>query len=99
MGANDLEQFIELFWEAFYINCDVNDLLAQLWTWWTNDLGDHPDFAGDFDAALGAIRARTIILNAETDRYFLRSIVNTKPAVFPTPSCGRFRRCGAIWRP
>lgn len=70
LGANDLEQFIELFWEAFYINCDVNDLLAQLWTWWTNDLGDHPDFAGDFDAALGAIRARTIILNAETDRYF-----------------------------
>ena len=28
---------------------------------------------GDFDAALGAIKARTIILNAETDRYEYRT--------------------------
>ncbi|MAS07755.1 MAG: hypothetical protein CL534_24135 [Ahrensia sp.] len=70
LGAENLEQFIELFWESFYLNCDVNDLLAQLWTWWNNDLSDHPAFDGDFDAALGAIKARTIILNAETDRYF-----------------------------
>jgi homoserine O-acetyltransferase len=34
-----------------------------------NDLGDHPRFGGDFEAALGSIQARTIILKAETDRY------------------------------
>jgi homoserine O-acetyltransferase len=34
-----------------------------------NDLGDHPRFGGGFEAALGSIQARTIILNAETDRY------------------------------
>jgi homoserine O-acetyltransferase len=69
-GAKDVEEFIDIFWEAFFIRCDANDLLAQMWTWWHNDLGDHPQFGGDFDAALGAIRARTIILNAETDQYF-----------------------------
>lgn len=69
-GAKDVEEFIENFWDAFYLKTDANDLLAQIATWWHNDLGDHPDFGGDFDAALGAITARTIILNADTDRYF-----------------------------
>ena len=69
-GAATVEEFIDYFWDAFFIKCDANDLLAQMWTWWHNDLGDHPEFSGDFEAALGAIRARTIILNAETDSYF-----------------------------
>jgi homoserine O-acetyltransferase len=69
-GARSAEEFIELFWDAFYLKNDANDLLAQFSTWLHNDLGDHPDFGGDFDAALGAITARTIIIQAETDRYF-----------------------------
>jgi homoserine O-acetyltransferase/O-succinyltransferase len=69
-GAENVAEFIDFFWEAFYVKCDANDLLAQMWTWWYNDLGDHERFGGDFEAALGAISARTIILNAETDRYF-----------------------------
>jgi homoserine O-acetyltransferase len=69
-GAADVGEFIDYFWDAFFIKCDANDLLAQMWTWWHNDLGDHADFGGDFDAALGAVGARTIILNAATDQYF-----------------------------
>jgi homoserine O-acetyltransferase len=69
-GAKDVPEFIDQFWDAFFLKCDANDLLAQMWTWWHNDLGDHPSFGGDFDAALAAIQARTIILNAETDQYF-----------------------------
>lgn len=69
-GAGDVEEFIDRFWDPFFLKCDANDLLAQMWTWWNNDLGDHADFGGDLDAALGAITARTIILNAETDSYF-----------------------------
>jgi len=69
-GADSAEEFIEIFWEPFFLKCDANDLLAQIRTWMHNDLGDHPNFGGDFDAALGSIRAKTIIMNAETDRYF-----------------------------
>lgn len=69
-GATDVESFIELFWEQLFVTSDANDLLTQLWTWWHNDLGDHPTFGGDVDAALGAIRARTIIIQSSTDRYF-----------------------------
>jgi homoserine O-acetyltransferase len=69
-GAKDVPEFIELFWEAFFVKCDANDLLAQMATWWHNDIGDHASFAGSFEAALGAISARAIILPAELDRYF-----------------------------
>jgi homoserine O-acetyltransferase/O-succinyltransferase len=69
-GARTSDEFIENFWDAFYLKNDANDLLSQFDTWFHNDLGDHPNFGGDFDAALGAITARTIIIQAETDRYF-----------------------------
>jgi len=69
-GARDTDDFVETFWDAFYVENDANDLLAQFTTWWNNDLGDHPIYGGDFDAALGAISARTIIIQSETDAYF-----------------------------
>ena len=69
-GARTTDEFVEIFWDAFYVKNDANDLLAQFTTWFHNDLGDHPSFGGDFDAALGAISARTTIIQAETDRYF-----------------------------
>jgi homoserine O-acetyltransferase len=69
-GASNVEEFIDYFWDQFFQKCDANDLLAQMWTWWHNDLGDHPTFDGDFDAALSAIQARTVVMQAETDQYF-----------------------------
>ena len=90
-GAADVEEFIEIFWDAFYVKCDANDLLAQIWTWWHNDLGDHPSFGGDFEAALGAITARTIILNARhrpvlpARRQRLRGGAHPQRRVAPDP--------------
>jgi len=69
-GARDVEHFIELFWEPFYLKNDANDLLSQLKTWRENNLGAHPNFGGDFERALGAITAKTVIIQAELDRYF-----------------------------
>ena len=69
-GAKDVEQFIDIFWDAFYVKNDANDLLAQIWTWWNGDLGDHPTFNGSFEQALASIQARTIILNGALDQYF-----------------------------
>jgi homoserine O-acetyltransferase len=69
-GAKDHEQFSEFFWETFFLKCDANDLLSQLWTWNAGDISDNPLYKGDFEKALGAIKARTIILPVDTDRYF-----------------------------
>ncbi|MDQ2851882.1 MAG: alpha/beta fold hydrolase [Actinomycetota bacterium] len=91
-GASNVEEFIDTFWDQFYQKCDANDLLAQMWTWWHNDVGDHPSFDGDFDAALSAIQARTIVLQADTDQYFppvdseyaVSQIPNAELRVIPT---------------
>ncbi len=69
-GAGSVEEFLDFFWQQYFAKFDPNDLVAQLWTWLHNDLGDHADFGGDFDAALAAIRAPTIITHAETDSLF-----------------------------
>ena len=69
LGARDVPELLEL-WAPGFLKVDANDLLAQLTTWWHNDIGAHPDFGGDFDAALRAITPRAIILPAELDRYF-----------------------------
>lgn len=49
---------------------DVNDILAQIASWQAADISANPRFQGDFAAALGAIRARSIIMPSRTDLYF-----------------------------
>lgn len=69
-GAKDHEQFVQYFWEPFFQRCDANNLLSQLWTWEMGDISDNPQYEGNFESALGAIKARTIVLPADLDRYF-----------------------------
>ena len=65
-----------------------------MWTWKHNDLGDHPNFGGDFEAALGAFPARTIILNADTDSYSRPSTATTRP---PRSPAGESRPIPTSW--
>src|SRR5262249_19222503 len=32
-GARDYLEHVAYFWEPFFMRCDANNLLAQLWTW------------------------------------------------------------------
>jgi homoserine O-acetyltransferase len=69
-GAKDHEQFVQYFWEPFFQRCDANNLLNQLWTWEDGDISDNSIYNGNFEAALRAIKARTIIVPVDLDRYF-----------------------------
>ena len=69
-SAHDHEEFVAYFWEPFFQKCDANNLLSQLWTWEKGDISDNPMYGGDFPAALRAIKARTIIMPVDLDRYF-----------------------------
>jgi homoserine O-acetyltransferase len=70
MGYASLEDFLVGFWEGLFYTRDANDLLAMLWTWQNGDISANPIFRGDFKAALGAIRAKAILMPASTDLYF-----------------------------
>ena len=69
-GYSSLEDFLVAFWEGFFLPKDANNLLAMLWTWQNGDVGNTPGFDGNFEAALGAIKARAIVMPGQTDLYF-----------------------------
>jgi len=69
MGFASLEDSIR-FLEGYFRARDANDLLAMLSTWQHADISANEMYNGDFAAALGAIKARAIVMPGETDLYF-----------------------------
>ena len=70
LGHETLEDLLA-DWEADHVdNWDANDLLHKLWTWRKGDISASEAYGGDLARALGAIRARAIVMPASTDLYF-----------------------------
>ena len=57
-------------WEQDHLEWDANDLLAKLRTWQLGDISANARYGGDFERALGVIRARAILVPCTTDLYF-----------------------------
>ena len=69
-GMKDLEDFMVNFWEAWGLSKDPENLLVMLHTWQAGDVSKQEPYNGDFEAAMGAIKARTLVLPSATDLYF-----------------------------
>ena len=65
-----LEDFLEQQWDSKFAQHDANNLLTQLDTWQCADISANSVFNGNFDRALGAIRARAIVMPSRSDLYF-----------------------------
>ncbi len=70
LGASSLEDFLISGWEGNFLRRNANDLLAQLLTWQAGDISANERFKGDLGAALGAIRAKTLVMPGSHDLYF-----------------------------
>ena len=70
MGYSSLEDFLVAFWEGFFLPKDANNLLTMLWSWQNGDISANPVFKGDFKKALGAIKAKAIVMPGAMDLYF-----------------------------
>ena len=58
-------------WEIDHVEgWDANNLLAKLATWQAGDISAGPLYDGNFKAALGAIKARAILMPCTQDLYF-----------------------------
>ncbi|OED35863.1 hypothetical protein AB833_29255 [Chromatiales bacterium (ex Bugula neritina AB1)] len=57
-------------WEQDHLNWDANDLLCKLSSWQHADISQQPRYNGNFEQALAAIKARTIIIACDNDLYF-----------------------------
>lgn len=91
MNFKSLEDFLCGFWEGFFLKRNKKNLLAHIWTWQNGDISNNPVFNGDFNAAMKAIKARTIILAPDNDLYFPKEdnedeeklIENSKLVIIP----------------
>jgi len=61
LGFASLEDFLVGFWEGLFLGRDADNLLAMLWTWQKGDISANELYSGDFERALGAIKARAIV--------------------------------------
>ena len=68
-GFETVEDLL-LDWERDHLSRDANDLLHMLWSWQKGDISANAAYGGDFEKALGAIRARAIVAPCSTDLYF-----------------------------
>jgi homoserine O-acetyltransferase len=70
LGFSSLEDYLITAWEGRYIQLDANDILAMASTWQAGDISDNPLYGGDFEKALGSIKARAFVMPSQTDQYF-----------------------------
>jgi homoserine O-acetyltransferase len=89
-GAATGEEFVANFWEGAMTHHDANDLLTLLQTWYDGDIAD----GGDYDAALGSIKARTVIMPGQYDTYFPPVDSEYEASKIPNAEC---RVIPSIW--
>jgi homoserine O-acetyltransferase len=70
LGFESLEDFLVRSWEANFLRRDMNDLLAQLFTWQQGDISANDLYRGDLQMALAGIKAKVLLMPSATDLYF-----------------------------
>ncbi|MDP7576014.1 MAG: alpha/beta fold hydrolase [Pseudomonadales bacterium] len=68
LGLNTLDDVYGFYQDIF--SWDANDLIWLASTWQNNNVGDTPGFDGNYQRALGSIKAKVLYMPCETDMYF-----------------------------
>ncbi|WP_068621490.1 alpha/beta fold hydrolase [Paenibacillus tuaregi] len=69
MGFDSLTDFIVGVWENSFMQMDPHNVLAMLWTGQNADISANPSYNGDFDRALGSIKALACVMPGSTDLF------------------------------
>jgi homoserine O-acetyltransferase len=94
LGFDSLEHFVSGFWEARYGRRDANNLLSMVRTWQLNDAGASPGMGRSLERALGSIKAKTTVIAAQTDLYFLVDDLRAEAQYIPS---AQFRVIPSLW--
>ena len=68
--GSTLPQVIDHFRKHFIPGADANNLILQMRTWESNDVGNTPPFGGNVEAALRSIKVPVLYMPSATDLYF-----------------------------
>ncbi len=80
------EQVVENFRTHFIPGADANDLILQMRTWESNDVGATPGFHGDVESALRSIKVPLLYMPSATDLYFPLEDARYEAQFIPTVS-------------
>ena len=69
-SGSTFAEVVEHYRTNFIPGADANDLILQMRTWESNDVGNTAPFHGDEAAALRSIKAQVLYMPSETDLYF-----------------------------
>jgi homoserine O-acetyltransferase len=70
IGYQSVEDFIVGYWEDWFNLRDANNMVTMIHTWQAGDISDNELYNGDFKKALGAIKAKAIVMPGNCDLYF-----------------------------
>ena len=93
-GHASLEDYLVASWEGNFLRRDANDLLAHIWTWQHGDISANELYQGKLEAALGAIRAKVLLMPSASDLYFT---VADNEAELPQLRDARLRVMPSVW--
>jgi homoserine O-acetyltransferase len=94
LGFASIEDFLVKAWEANMLRRDANNLLAMWWSWQHADISANERYGGDLSKALGAIRARALVMPSATDLYF--TVEDSRLEVRQMPNA-ELRPIPSIW--
>jgi homoserine O-acetyltransferase len=83
LGYGSLEDYLIRDWEASFLKRDPHNLLSMLDTWYRSDVSDNDRHRGDLAAALGSIRAKTLVVPCDHDLYFTVDDCRAEAASIP----------------
>lgn len=92
VGFDSLDGFVSGFWEAYFAPMDPNNLIWMGWKWRHGDVSGHT--GGDLVAALGRIKAKTIVTAFGNDMFFPPSDVEAEAAMIPG---AEYRLIDSLW--
>ncbi len=64
------QQAVDHYKTEFFAGADANNLILQMRTWESNNVGDTAPFRGDEEAALRSIKVPVLYMPSATDLYF-----------------------------
>lgn len=94
IGFASLEDYLVRAWEGNFLRRQPEDLLSMIETWAPSDISDNAIYNGDLAKALGAIKARAMIMPSTTDLYFTAADSEAETKQMPNAT---FRPIVSIW--
>ncbi len=82
-GYTSLEDYLLRGWEESYRKRDPHNLLVMIDTWMRCDISNNPIYQGDYQRAIAAIQAKTLVMPSTTDLYFTPEDCAAEAALLP----------------